>query len=397
MQLKKFFAKDVKSAMTLVKKELGDDAFILANHPVPGGVEVVCAEDFDETSLKNWQSQHSQTVISKPRVKSATSQNNIPQQGETVTWIEQPTIVKIEKEMQSLRQLVESQLADLAWRDLKQLAPWQVILLKRCYRLGIAPELVYSLLTQAQSISLETDYEHLIQNFAKKLEVERCKVLTKGGILSLLGTSGTGKSTMALKLALKAAKKWGNEGVLLIACDDQQSVHHSTLRSYASLSHIAYQSIPLNQLNDKLKQLSKEFTVIIIDNPSIGQWSHKLKPYLYSLNSMSNISHYLVLSATHPLSHFNETLKAYSLINLKGVMLTKLDETTSLGEALSACVLHQQPIAFFTSSNDLKQDVEPMNTSILIKRLFGIAKQQPKKTNDFVLAQHYAKGLKKYG
>ena len=53
MKIKRFFAKDIRQAMRLVKEELGADAVIMSNRTVDGGVEIVAAQDFDTQLLQN--------------------------------------------------------------------------------------------------------------------------------------------------------------------------------------------------------------------------------------------------------------------------------------------------------------------------------------------------------
>ncbi len=48
MKIKRFFADDIRQAMRMVKDELGNDAVIMSNRSVEGGVEIVAAQDFDE-------------------------------------------------------------------------------------------------------------------------------------------------------------------------------------------------------------------------------------------------------------------------------------------------------------------------------------------------------------
>ncbi|MEQ1528502.1 MAG: flagellar biosynthesis protein FlhF [Methylococcales bacterium] len=48
MNIKRFFAADIRQAMKMVKDELGPDAVIMSNRSVDGGVEIVAAKDFDE-------------------------------------------------------------------------------------------------------------------------------------------------------------------------------------------------------------------------------------------------------------------------------------------------------------------------------------------------------------
>ncbi|NVP02502.1 flagellar biosynthesis protein FlhF, partial [Photobacterium damselae subsp. damselae] len=47
MKIKRFFAKDMRTALNEVKEELGSDAVIMSNKKVTGGVEIVAAVDPD--------------------------------------------------------------------------------------------------------------------------------------------------------------------------------------------------------------------------------------------------------------------------------------------------------------------------------------------------------------
>ncbi|SDK07259.1 flagellar biosynthesis protein FlhF [Ferrimonas sediminum] len=50
MKIKRFFAKDMRTALAEVKETLGTDAVIMSNKKVNGGVEIVAAVDFDDHS-----------------------------------------------------------------------------------------------------------------------------------------------------------------------------------------------------------------------------------------------------------------------------------------------------------------------------------------------------------
>ena len=51
MKIKRFLAKDMRSALEQVKKELGADAVIMSNKKVSGGVEIVAAVDGDDDAV----------------------------------------------------------------------------------------------------------------------------------------------------------------------------------------------------------------------------------------------------------------------------------------------------------------------------------------------------------
>ncbi len=52
MKIKRFVAKDMRTALTEVKEFLGPDAIILSNKKVAGGVEIVAAIDPEATPVK---------------------------------------------------------------------------------------------------------------------------------------------------------------------------------------------------------------------------------------------------------------------------------------------------------------------------------------------------------
>lgn len=51
MKIKRTFAPDIRQAIRLVREQQGEDAVILGNRQVPGGVEIMSAIDFDEDAL----------------------------------------------------------------------------------------------------------------------------------------------------------------------------------------------------------------------------------------------------------------------------------------------------------------------------------------------------------
>jgi flagellar biosynthesis protein FlhF len=51
MQVKRFFAADMRQAMKLVRDELGADAAIIGNRRIAGGVELTAALDYKLSAL----------------------------------------------------------------------------------------------------------------------------------------------------------------------------------------------------------------------------------------------------------------------------------------------------------------------------------------------------------
>jgi flagellar biosynthesis protein FlhF len=71
MKIKRFVAPDMRTVLRMVREEQGADAVILSNRPVPGGIEVVAATDYDEQlaqdALKSLLPQKPATALDQSR------------------------------------------------------------------------------------------------------------------------------------------------------------------------------------------------------------------------------------------------------------------------------------------------------------------------------------------
>ena len=53
MKIKRFFAKDMRTALAEVKETLGPDAVIMSNKKVSGGIEIVAAVDYQNQAASS--------------------------------------------------------------------------------------------------------------------------------------------------------------------------------------------------------------------------------------------------------------------------------------------------------------------------------------------------------
>jgi flagellar biosynthesis protein FlhF len=67
MKIRRFVAKDMRTALAQIKEELGVDAVIMSNKKVPEGVEIMAAVDYSQV-----------TPEAKPKINAALAQNNSP-------------------------------------------------------------------------------------------------------------------------------------------------------------------------------------------------------------------------------------------------------------------------------------------------------------------------------
>ncbi|MCP4429471.1 MAG: flagellar biosynthesis protein FlhF [Gammaproteobacteria bacterium] len=75
MRIKRTFATTMRDALALVKQEQGPDAVILGNKKVPGGVELISAIDYDESTVDHFAS--SASVPTTPKAETSRQKNDI--------------------------------------------------------------------------------------------------------------------------------------------------------------------------------------------------------------------------------------------------------------------------------------------------------------------------------
>jgi flagellar biosynthesis protein FlhF len=59
-------------------------------------------------------------------------------------------------------------------------------------------------------------------------------------------------------------------------------------------------------------------------------------------------------------------------VELDGAILTKLDETTGLGEALSVVVQNRLPVAYISDGQRVPEDLHPARSNNLVNRSLSL-------------------------
>lgn len=374
MKIKRFQASDVRQAIKEVRDVLGPDAVILSNTRVDGGVEIVAATDYDEAEFRrNSQPvvndrKHAPTVEINPTIES--SRPTPPPQTNQNVWSQEPTLVQMRKEISGLKEMLQSQLSDLAWKDMKYNSPTQVQLLQRHLQMGVQVELAKTLASHANdSDDLETAWRHSLGSLANQIDIQQDDIINTGGIYALVGPTGVGKTTTVAKIAARCALKHGAKNVALITTDCYRIGGQEQLRTYARILGIPVRVAKTHQeLSDALNDLlDRRF--ILVDTAGMNQRDMQLTEKFAVLKQQSpRIKNYLTLSATTQSSVLNDIINAFSHLELSGCILTKTDETNSLGGAISALIQHQLPLAYVCNGQQVPEDINLARPNTLVKQ-----------------------------
>jgi len=388
MKIRRFFATDMRKALKEVSEELGPDAAIMSTRKTKGGVEVVAATDYD-AALE----QHNKSV--KPQKKRAVSvktnthqnsytdsnaepmtnkQSKITQPSLDIEWSQEPNMVAIKEEVRLMRELLQDQLGELTWSDRSRRAPIQAAILRKMVKMGFPPHLSNAF---AKTIQIGNDFEsawsQLINNLCAAMPKVENNILDKGGIVSLVGPTGVGKTTTIAKLAARYVLQHGADKVALVTTDSYRVAAHEQLKTYANIMgvsmRIAHDAESLSVILDELS----EKQLILIDTAGISQRDKRLAEQMSCLmNSGKSIDSYLVLSTTAQTQVMKEATKTFSLLPLAGTILTKLDEAVSLGESLGVVIAEKLHVAYVTDGQRVPEDLHDADPVKLINKAVSL-------------------------
>lgn len=299
-------------------------------------------------------------------------------------------------EIKALRELLENQLSTLAWGELTRKHPQQAELFQRLMKLGLSSTVCRQIAAKipagiAQSPDIEALWRRALGILAHEVPVLDDDILTHGGIVALIGPTGVGKTTTVAKLAARYALRHGPRHVALVTIDNYRIGAHEQLRSYGRILNIPVRVAADHQeLQSVLADLGEK-RLILIDTAGMGQRDVRLTAQLKMLTQGDSgrekhkIKTYLVLSTATRLSGLNEATEAFKGASPDGVILTKIDETTSLGSALSVIIKHQLPIVYVSDGQRVPEDLHNARAHTLISKSIAVMQQSAKMLEDEAL------------
>jgi flagellar biosynthesis protein FlhF len=414
MKIKRFVAEDMRSALRKVSEILGPDAVILSNNRVDEGVEIVAAIDYDD-SLVNKPEQaatakkpnpfvENNEALSRSHIKQRNREaalddiryaRNIPAapsqfevnkierpvsvstqaQSKQHLWTEQPAFMEMQSELKSLRGLLVNQLSGISWGNEVQYHPLRARLLQRLMSLGLSPKLSKDIATK---VNEEKDFEHnwrmALGELAHRIPVGENEIIEKGGIVALVGATGVGKTTTIAKLAARYTLKHGAHRVALITTDNYRVAAHEQLRSYARIMgvpmRVAGDADSLREALDSLQD--KE--LILIDTAGMSQRDMLLNKQFAMLQAegLPPIKTYLTLATNCQRGVLTETGDKFKEMKLAGCILTKVDETTSMGGAITVAVENDLPISYFCDGQQVPEDIHMARAHSIVSRSVSV-------------------------
>ncbi|UQY34365.1 flagellar biosynthesis protein FlhF [Pseudomonas fulva] len=424
MQVKRFFAADMRQAMKLVRDELGADATIIANRRVAGGVELTAALDYQappvparqanpalEAELRKTQSKiasahaelttRSQADAGKdrqlfgaaPAAPSADSLDAVlqrQQQKPAAASVDQSALDSMRSELHGLRELIEMQMGSMAWGQMQARRPQQATLWRRLQRMGLPAELARTLLERVASIGDQRQaWRMVLAHLAHSIQTPKQEPMEEGGVIALVGPAGMGKTTTLAKLAARYVLKYGAASIALVSMDSYRIGAQEQLKTLGRILGVSVTQVdPGQSLTQALAPLARK-RVVLIDTAGLPANDPALRMQLEALASRGvNARNYLVLAATSQAQVLKAAYHSYKRCGLAGCILSKLDEAASMGEVLGLAIGHRLPVAYLADGPRIPDDVHVPRSHQLVSRAVGL--QAPDEPSEDTMADMFA-------
>ncbi|MCS3470312.1 flagellar biosynthesis protein FlhF [Pseudomonas sp. JUb42] len=419
MQVKRFFAADMRQAMKLVRDELGAEAAIIGNRRIAGGVELTAALDYKLSALApRVPNMELEDELRKTQSRIVTAQAELNNRGEvgatnrqlfaglpldaTDTHIE-PTLEEpprpltyssapaaaqpaggqrayesMRSELNGLRELLEVQLGSLAWTQLQGSRPQQANLWRRLQRIGLSGPLSRDLLAMIPDVDEPRQaWRLLLAHLARMIVVPEIEPLEEAGVIAMVGPAGMGKTTTLAKLAARYVLKYGAQNIALVSMDSFRIGAQEQLKTLGRILNVPVTHVdPGQSLAQALEPLLRK-RVVLIDTAGLQASDPALRLQLESLAGRGiKARNYLVLATTSQKQVLTAAYHSYKRCGLAGCILTKLDETASLGEVLSLAISHELPVAYLTDGPRIPDDLHLPRRHQLVTRAVNVQMQE---------------------
>ncbi|MDK2839857.1 MAG: flagellar biosynthesis protein FlhF [Thermosipho sp. (in: thermotogales)] len=365
MIVKKYVVKDIKEALEKIKIELGKDAVILGTRKIKKGgflgigaktfLEVTAAVEEKEVEKQkqneNKQIYQLQELLSK-NSKTTTSSSELSE---------------IKKMMYELKTMVSSQKSDNEpeWsKDLRKSLSFHDV------NFEIIEKIIEYIKIKYGSIDFNDENSRFVLSEVF-LPFIKTEVPDLTGKVMFVGPTGVGKTTTLAKLAAKMSIN-NHKKVGILTLDTYRIAATEQLKTYATLMDIPMRvAYTPKEAKIELEAMS-DFDLVFIDTAGRSQ---KNDLQMNEIKAMSEIINpdfiFLVVGMQYRSNDVELITKKFSSVSPTHVILTKMDETSSLGHFLNIGHYINSPIIFVTNGQRVPDDIMEANNkelSIILSR-----------------------------
>lgn len=357
MRIKRFEAKDTQSAMAMVKRELGEDAVILATRSLPPAekgarsrIEVMAAMDYDLDAIVA--EEKSKAALSPP----AYGYQSVRRAPAAETGMVESIAVAAPVAGAAKAPHLESHDLRLQFANLMQQGGG-----RKTDAAGYRPEVICPDQSKPKKRGKRAEPNEVRQ--WRDQIVDRIRIAKQDGdrdggpaLIAFVGATGVGKTTTAAKLAAWYTLRQGLR-VALLSMDCYRIGATDQLRTYAQIMRLPCEIVLRRQ--DLTRALSRlqDKDVVIIDTAGKSPYD---EVHIQELSDWFGpcpaIEPHLVLSATSKKEDLQAVVNAYAPLSVASLILTKLDETRAYASLCQQVVASSLPVSYLSTGQRVPED-----------------------------------------
>jgi flagellar biosynthesis protein FlhF len=184
-------------------------------------------------------------------------------------------------------------------------------------------------------------------------------------VMCLIGPSGGGKTSACAKLAYLYSQKLAKK-VVWISADTIRTGAISETRAYTDGLGVKLELAYLPEELERAVTSFPEADLILVDTPRCNPFREdNLVELATFLTRVPGRSNYLVLPATMKDADVRQAQAGFSVFSPRGTVVSKVDETCTLGTVFNLACLSATPVTFLTSGTQFSGGLHPCAADIL--------------------------------
>ncbi|MGD8754347.1 MAG: flagellar biosynthesis protein FlhF [Desulfobacterales bacterium] len=377
MQIKRYEARDMTSALRLIKNELGPDAVILSARSLKKenkllglvksvGVEVTAAVDNYDQPAASTEVAFAGALNAYRRYE----QSPRPKR-RNVRRVVGRRIKSLNDRKLSHRTENDPGIAagDMLSTVFKHLRSQEV---KR----DLAAAIIARLNQRYAHKQLDT-IQQIIPEIAAILRAKRRPAEVKsanrsnGRVMAVVGPTGVGKTTTIAKLAALHALEQ-HQSVALISIDSYRIGATAELKVYAQAMGIVLKTAATPAAFGAAVDECCEYDLILVDTPGLNPLNPDEIDFIKRcLACIDQLEIYLALSAMSKESDLNKSFECLNTLDVTGLIFTKLDESCSYGNLINFLSDHSLPLTYLTGGRQVPNAIESGSVEKIVERLLA--------------------------
>lgn len=352
-KIKKFTAASIPEALNLVRREMGEEALILGTSRSkgrkgrPGGVEVVAARDGRTAQYP---------ARTREEAGGGTKEVSHSKEIREMRKLDRDIVTELKQIEARLKDLLEGFDRPSEVRNVRVL-PLNRDLVSAGFDAAMLEGRIPASLLRSDAAP-----DQLVKAVVGGVSVAR----TEDRILVFLGPSGSGKTTTLLKVARSVFLVNNVEPrVVFFGPKDEDT---SWLKAQCKRLGLKFRHI--SRMDRMAKMLKKEKAPILVDTPGISDLGDAEMRFLVEASrEIPGMGLRLVVDATMDPWNACAIASCIPQGSSMSLVLTKLDEATRIGGAVTASIASGIPVSFVTGGRDTGDGVHVPDAELLSEKI----------------------------